>query len=111
MSAFSDMLDDDVADVFLNLDEFGVAVTRYPAGVISSGEAVNAVFIEDEEDEPKRDSSRGAEVVRKGKLSIASAQMVTVEDTWLIIGELWQTLALPSAELGMRTLPLQRNDK
>lgn len=106
--SLADDLADDVSRTFLQTDQFGEAVTRYPLGNTGSGAAVSALF---DETPPNRMTDHGERVDRTGKLQIDETVDVDAKDTWLVRGEVWQVNAVESALAGLRTIHLQRADK
>lgn len=98
----------DVSAVILNTDDFAEAVTRYPLGVTASGAATTAVFFEDE---PVKSEQGGEEVIRGGRLFLASSVTVDPRDSWLIRSLVWQCAGVESADTGSKIVRVERSDR
>lgn len=103
----ADDLQSDVDNVFLQPDHFAETVTRYPLGVAENAVAVTADF---QEQEPVRDTQRGEDNVRRGRLSISSDVDAHPNDTWLINSLHWDTLTVGPNQHGMQTVEVQRTE-
>jgi hypothetical protein len=106
--SLADDLAADVSRTFLQTDQFGELVTRYPDGDTDTpDDPVGGMF---NELPPVRQIDSGDRVVRRGELGLAEATAATKEDSWLVRGEEWQTIAVTSAIAGLKTVHLQRDD-
>jgi hypothetical protein len=91
------------------LDRLGEDVTRYPLAVVADAESpIKGIF---EELEPNRDIRTREEVVRRGRLQVASSATASPKDSWLIRSEVWQVLTIESSPGSLRTIHLTRHDK
>lgn len=106
--SLSSLIAADVASVLMDDAGFAESVTRYPLGDTSSGVSALAVFFEQE---AERDVTAGEQVIRRGAIHLSSSVAIDTRDSWSIRGELWQTIAVESAQLGSRIVQVQRNDK
>lgn len=109
----SSLITSDVSGVFLNTDDFAETVTHWPLGVSANAASVTAVFIEGQggSEDPRRDLSRGEEVVHRARLYVPSGTSTDERDIWVVNSVQWQTLAVGPTEGGMTTVQLQRNDR
>jgi hypothetical protein len=104
----ADDLVDDAARNLSATDHFAEAVTRYALGVTASSTATTGIFTETE---PTQDKTRGESNARVGDLLLAESVTVDPRDTWLIGGEVWQTLSVSGPQHGMRTLKLTKVER
>lgn len=101
-------ISDDVADVFLNTDDFAETVSRYPLGVAASAESVTAVFAERD---PSQDTTRGDDNMRTGALHVADSVDADPRDSWLIQSEVWETTSVSGSSGGMKVVEVKRRER
>lgn len=105
---FQDDLEDDVANVFLNEDEFASSVTHYPQGVVANAAAVTAVVSLKPRE---KDLERGEGYVVRGTVDVGAGVAVTNKDAWSIGGVRYETKSIDEERLGMITIHIYRYEK
>ncbi len=103
----ADQMRDDVADVFLNIEEHAETVTRTPRG---GGDPTSFPAIVDVL-ETTLDEKEGKQEIRRATMQCASSVTVNIEDVITVggVGLIVKTVSLASA--GMKTYMLTRNVK
>lgn len=96
----------DVERVFFNAREAGDAITRYPGGDLEAGESLVGKLLPTA---PRREDEGGDRNAEFAELLVPSDQAVTIGDSFLIGGKIWQLERIGSIELGMRELFLRRD--
>lgn len=86
----------------------GEDVTRYPLGVVGSADVMTGLFVESAS---SQDTSRGESNSRSGQLRVSSDETVDPRDTWLIRGEVWETLSVSDDSSGVKRLSLRKNER
>lgn len=105
-----DLIAADVTAVFLNVNDFGEIVKRWPAGKSGAETSVTAVW------EPDEDGSRIADTdmeqtAYSGWLWLSEDTPVHKDDVWVIGGEQYATQANGDISDGMRRVTVKRVDK
>ena len=106
---FRDDIDDDVETVFLDTDELARSITRNIAGSTSDTDTVTGVFV------PhlvSREETPNDQQTHTASLYLDRSQAATVDDTWNIGGDDWQTVSIgDDPGMGMKELMIRRIDK
>lgn len=104
-----DDIDADVQDVFLDTDELARSITRNIAGSTSNTATVTGVFVPHM---VSREETPNDQQTHTASLHLDKDQAATIDDTWVIGGDTWQTVSVGDDHgVGMRELMLRRIDK
>jgi len=109
MSAFSDLLESDRDNVFLNEDEFGESVTRYAQGDTSSGTTFTAIVHLD--DEPAKDADRGHGRTIRGTVEVPDTQALDRDDVLRIRSHPFKVEEVALPENGWKLATVVRRDR
>ena len=105
-----DLIAADVSAVFLNLNDFGQTVKRWPAG--NSGSQANVVGVWEPDTDGQRFADRDMEqLAYTGTLWLAEATPVHADDVWVIDDVKYATQVNGEIEEGLRRVTVKRVDK
>lgn len=113
----------DVDDLFAEIgspaltEGMGETVTQYPLGVVANAVTLTGVIVDlSDQGSPPIDDEHGSRRVRRGRLTLAATVNVTVDersqqrDTFLVRGQIWQAIAIPSQTLALQTVLIERTE-
>jgi hypothetical protein len=103
--SLNDLMASDVADVFLQVDDFAETVIRYAGGAIDRKSEITAIVTW----QPSQVSdSRGKGYVRKCEMLVDDSVTITPADSFKIGSARCEVIAIDTPQYGAKTVHLQQ---